>query len=47
MASPPPFPAADRYYDRALSLPLFPAMMDEKVERVISAVRGLVSGNMA
>lgn len=44
---PAPFPAADRYYDRALSLPLFPAMTDQEVERVISAVRGLVSGDMA
>lgn len=44
---PPPFPAADRYYDRALSLPLFPAMTDGEVERVISAVKGLVSGDMA
>jgi UDP-4-amino-4,6-dideoxy-N-acetyl-beta-L-altrosamine transaminase len=42
-----PFPAADRYYDRALSLPLFPAMTDEEVERVISAVKGLASGGMA
>jgi dTDP-4-amino-4,6-dideoxygalactose transaminase len=32
MASPPSFPAADRYHDRALSLPLIPAMMDEQVE---------------
>ena len=44
---PGPFPAADHYYDRALSLPLFPAMTDEEVERVISAVKGLVSGDMA
>ena len=29
---PAPFPAADRYHDRALSLPLIPAMMDEQVE---------------
>lgn len=35
------FPAADHYYDQALSLPLYPAMTDEDVERVISAVRGL------
>jgi dTDP-4-amino-4,6-dideoxygalactose transaminase len=40
-AEPGLFPAADRYYERALSLPLFPAMTDEEVERVISAVKGL------
>ena len=36
-----PLPAADRYYERGLSLPLFPAMSDDDVERVIAAVRGL------
>lgn len=36
------YPAAERYYDRALSLPLFPAMTDADVEQVITAVRGLV-----
>lgn len=40
-------PAADLYYDRALSLPLFPAMSDEDVERVIAAVRDLPSGGGA
>jgi len=38
---PGPFPATDRYYERALSLPLFPAMTDEEVERVIAAVESL------
>ena len=37
----PDLPAADRYYERGLSLPLFPAMTDDEVERVITAVRGL------
>lgn len=36
------YPAAEAYYDRALSLPLFPAMTDADVEQVITAVRGLV-----
>lgn len=35
------FPANDAYYARCLSLPLYPAMTDEDVERVIDAVRGL------
>ena len=34
-------PAADRYYERGLSLPLYPAMTNDEVERVITAVRGL------
>lgn len=37
----PAMPAADDWYDRCLSLPLFPAMTDDDVARVISAVRGL------
>jgi UDP-4-amino-4,6-dideoxy-N-acetyl-beta-L-altrosamine transaminase len=36
------YPAAEAYYDRALSLPLFPAMTDDDVDQVIAAVRGLV-----
>jgi UDP-4-amino-4,6-dideoxy-N-acetyl-beta-L-altrosamine transaminase len=37
-------PAANRYYEQALSLPLYPAMSDEDAERVITAVRGLATG---
>ncbi len=32
------FPVAEAYYDSALTIPLFPAMTDEMVERVIAAV---------
>lgn len=39
--APGPLPAAERYYERALSLPLFPTMTDDDVERVVTAVRGL------
>lgn len=35
------FAASEAYYDQCLSLPLYPAMSDEDVERVIVAVRGL------
>jgi dTDP-4-amino-4,6-dideoxygalactose transaminase len=31
-------PGAERYYARTLSLPLFPAMRDEDVERVVDAL---------
>jgi dTDP-4-amino-4,6-dideoxygalactose transaminase len=34
-------PAAEQFYARALSLPLYPAMTDDDVERVIAAVRSL------
>ena len=34
-------PVAESYYTRALSLPLFPAMSDNDIERVINAVRDL------
>ncbi len=33
------FPAAERYYDRAISLPLFPRMTGEQQERVVSVIR--------
>ena len=36
---PAAFPGALRYYDRALSLPLFPAMQDHDVDRVVAALR--------
>ena len=32
------FPVAEAYYDSALTIPLFPAMTDAMVERVIAAV---------
>jgi UDP-4-amino-4,6-dideoxy-N-acetyl-beta-L-altrosamine transaminase len=36
-------PAAEAYYAKSLSLPLYPAMTDAEVERVISAVREVTS----
>ena len=35
-------PGADEYYRRALSLPLFPAMADGDVERVVAALSNIV-----
>jgi dTDP-4-amino-4,6-dideoxygalactose transaminase len=35
---PDDFPAAERFYARALTLPLYPAMTDDDVVRVIDAV---------
>jgi UDP-4-amino-4,6-dideoxy-N-acetyl-beta-L-altrosamine transaminase len=35
-------PGADAYYDRTLSVPLFPAMSDGDVERVVEALRRIV-----
>lgn len=37
------FPAAERYYDEAISLPLFPGLTDEHVEHVIDVVGGAVA----
>lgn len=33
------FPASERYYDRAISLPLFPRMTSEQQEKVVSVIR--------
>ena len=35
-------PGADAFYERCLSLPLYPGMTDEDVERVADALRGIV-----
>jgi UDP-4-amino-4,6-dideoxy-N-acetyl-beta-L-altrosamine transaminase len=35
-------PGADAYYERVLSIPLYPAMQDEDVDRVVDALRGLI-----
>lgn len=37
------FPAAEAYYERALTLPIFPAMSDSDVERVIRSVRAALA----
>ncbi|MEI6986743.1 MAG: DegT/DnrJ/EryC1/StrS family aminotransferase, partial [Rhodospirillaceae bacterium] len=34
----PPLPGAERYYTRTLSLPLYPKMEDDDVERVVEAL---------
>lgn len=36
------YPLAEKYYEQALSLPLYPAMTDSDTERVINAVEGLL-----
>lgn len=36
------FPEAERQFDRILSLPLYPALTDDEVERVIAAVKDVV-----
>nr|MBI9082617.1 UDP-4-amino-4,6-dideoxy-N-acetyl-beta-L-altrosamine transaminase [Desulfobacterales bacterium] len=36
------FPNAEHYYNKCLSIPLFPAMTDEDVERVIYEIKGMV-----
>ena len=42
-ADPAAYPGAQRYYERCLSLPLFPGMGDGDVERVVGALRGAIS----
>jgi dTDP-4-amino-4,6-dideoxygalactose transaminase len=36
------FPNAEHYYKKCLSIPLFPAMIDEDVERVIYQIKEMV-----
>ncbi|MGB8707620.1 MAG: UDP-4-amino-4,6-dideoxy-N-acetyl-beta-L-altrosamine transaminase [Dehalococcoidia bacterium] len=37
------YPAAEKYYERAITLPLFPKMSDDDIEDVIKAVRKVIS----
>jgi len=37
------YPRAERYYDRAITLPIFPKMSDEDVSDVIKAVRRVIN----
>jgi dTDP-4-amino-4,6-dideoxygalactose transaminase len=42
-ADPEEYPGARRYFERTLSLPLFPAMRDEDVDRVVGALSGVLA----
>ncbi len=35
------YPAAEKYYHRALSIPLFPKMSDDEVDYVIDAISNI------
>jgi len=37
------FPIAEKYYERALSLPLFPKMTNKEIEYVIGTVKKIIS----
>ena len=37
------YPVAENYYDRCLSIPMFPSMTDEEVEHVIDSVLSVVN----
>ncbi len=36
------FPITEQYYERAITLPLFPKMTDEELEYVIESVKEIV-----
>jgi dTDP-4-amino-4,6-dideoxygalactose transaminase len=37
------YPQAEKYYQKCLSIPLFPALLDEEVDNVIDKIKALVS----
>ena len=37
------FPITERYYERAITLPLFPKMTDKDVNKVIKAVKKIIN----
>jgi len=40
------FPEAERQFERVISLPLYPALTDREIERVIEAVKQIVAENL-
>jgi dTDP-4-amino-4,6-dideoxygalactose transaminase len=36
------YPQAEKYYQKCLSIPLFPALLDEEVDYVIEKIKALV-----
>jgi len=43
--SPGMFPASERYYSRALSIPLFPALTDAQQDHVVATLRGALENS--
>ena len=39
------FPKAERYYERAITLPLFPKMADEEIKKVIKIIKKIININ--
>ena len=39
------FPKAEQFYDRAISIPLYPSLGDEQVERVAKDIKGFVTSH--
>jgi len=39
------FPIAEKYYERAITLPLFPKLTDQEVEHVIASVKEIINAN--
>ncbi|MBI1293235.1 UDP-4-amino-4,6-dideoxy-N-acetyl-beta-L-altrosamine transaminase, partial [bacterium] len=39
------FPAAEKHYDQALTIPLYPAMTDADVDRVVTAIHEILGGS--
>ena len=36
------YPIAERYYERALSIPLYPAMSDSDIQKVIDTIKEVI-----
>jgi dTDP-4-amino-4,6-dideoxygalactose transaminase len=38
------FPVAEAYFDRCISLPIYPSLTDEDLDRVIEALHDVANG---
>jgi UDP-4-amino-4,6-dideoxy-N-acetyl-beta-L-altrosamine transaminase len=39
------YPVSERYYERAVSIPMYPGMSDKDIKKVISAIKNTLRGN--
>ena len=39
------FPVSERYYDRSISLPLYPSLTDDAVEKVVNDISEFLNQN--
>ena len=39
------YPIAERFYEQAVSIPLYPSLTDSEVEKVVNDIKGYISSS--